>query len=148
VADQGTGKRRVGLLEAGPERSAWEGVTQTIVAGHAETLPGNCVQACIATVFGRPLEEVPHFALFNSWHQALNLWLSDWYDLAARIRPVEKGHPDWLYLLIGGSPRNADWSHIVVGWKGRILWDPHPSRAGLTDERQTVEFYSVQEADA
>ena len=118
-----------------------EGVTQAIVAGHAESLPGDCLRASVATYFRRPLDEIPHFALFNSWHQALNLWLSDWYDLGARIRPAEELPYRPMYLAIGGSPRNADWSHVVVAHRGRILWDPHPSRAGLTDVRQTVDFY-------
>ena len=126
----------------------FQGVTQVIVAGHAETLPGDCLRASVATFFARPLDEVPHFALFNSWHQALNLWLADWYDLGARIRPVGGNPPGQaMYLLIGGSPRNADWSHIVVSLRGRILWDPHPSRAGLTDQRQTVEFYLLDQAE-
>ena len=37
--------------------------------------------------------------------------------------------PDSLHLISGLSPRG--FGHRCVGYGGRLLFDPHPSRAGL-----------------
>ena len=121
-----------------------QGVTQTIVASADDALPGNCLQAAVATFFGRPLEQVPHFGLFNSWNEALNLWLADWYGLGAAVRDYPS-QVDGRYLLIGTSPRNAEWTHVVVAEGDGIVWDPHPSRDGLIDRKRIVKFYAIDE---
>lgn len=130
-----------------PSHAAYpNGVTQTITASSDDALPGNCLQAAVASHFGRPLEQVPHFALFNNWNEALNLWLSGWYGLRASVRPYSaESVPEGRYLLIGTSPRNAEWTHIVVAEGDEIVWDPHSSRAGLADRKRTVTFYAIDE---
>jgi hypothetical protein len=123
-----------------------QGVTQTIVASSDDALPGNCLQAAVATFFGRPLEQVPHFGLFNNWNEALNLWLAGWYGLGASVRPYyPTAIPEGRYLLSGTSPRNAEWTHIVVAEGDEIVWDPHPSRDGLVDRTRIVRFYAIDE---
>jgi hypothetical protein len=47
-------------------------VMQSIV----DPVNGDCLRACIASIFELPLEEVPHFvALGTGWHAALQNWL-------------------------------------------------------------------------
>lgn len=119
------------------------GVTQTIISAPEDPIPGNCLQAAVASLFDLPLDEVPHFALFDQWHQALNLWLGGAYGLIA-VRSDARKRPG-RYLLVGQSPRHAEWTHVVVAQNGRIAWDPHPDRSGLVDQQWTLGLGAVDE---
>lgn len=89
---------------------------------------GNCMQAAVATVLKKPLDAVPHFGAFTWWPGALRLWLRgeglDYTHVKAPPIPTERA------MLCGRSPRG--YAHAVVSEGGRIVWDPHPSRDGLT----------------
>lgn len=107
-----------------------EGATQTILATpelNAQRIYGNCMQAAVATILRRPLDSVPHFGLFSTWPDALRLWLrGEGLDFSHVTAPPI---PEQRAMLCGHSPRG--YSHAVVSEGGRIVWDPHPSRAGL-----------------
>jgi hypothetical protein len=107
-------------------------VTQTILHGTIEGVGGNCFQAAIASVLNMPIEAVPHFVQFTWWPMALELWAR---GLAPKGLTYKEKYedgvtvPDDLCIVYGPSPRGVD--HCVVGFGGEIVWDPHPSRAGL-----------------
>jgi hypothetical protein len=108
------------------------GLTQTILATTElveKGVYGNCMQAAIATVLRKPLDAVPHFGAFAWWPGALRLWLRgeglDYTIVKAPPIPRERA------MLCGQSPRGS--AHAVVSEGGAIVWDPHPSRDGLTD---------------
>lgn len=109
-------------------------VTQTILAGDKRAL-GNCLQACVASIYELPMEAVPHFVQFDDWRAALNLWVKGkggyllmvWSDRLPNPAPVQE-RP---LLAFGESPR-GDFSHSVVWSNGILAHDPHPSRAGLS----------------
>ena len=108
------------------------GLTQTILATPElveQGVYGNCMQAAIATVLSKPMDAVPHFGAFASWPYALRLWLRgeglDYTIVSAPPIPNERA------MLCGKSPRGH--AHAVVSEGGRIVWDPHPSRDGLTE---------------
>lgn len=111
------------------------GVKQTILGRGPDfnEPPGNCMQAVLATVLGAPLESVPHFLEQWSgieWWAQCNAWLLDRHavaliHLAAGDWPV----PPVVHLMVGKTVRGSD--HVVVGYGGVCIWDPHPSDAGL-----------------
>jgi len=105
---------------------------------------GNCVQASYAAILDLPLDEVPRFdpAILGSEGQGERerRWLR---SLDPPLDLIEVQVPPGLppsflpevvppveHLISGLSPRG--FGHRCVGWGGRVLWDPHPSRAGLT----------------
>ena len=114
------------------------GVTQTITIGDGSGLLGNCAQAAVATWFtlsgwDTDLEDVPDFA--NDipqtwWEQAMYGYFACRGYMLRMKDTAHDGIPDELCLLTGQSPRGV--GHMVVAEGGRIVWDPHPSRAGLT----------------
>jgi hypothetical protein len=75
-----------------------------------------------------------------SYHNKLNAYLrkhfnrmySEIYDFQfSAVMPRDPG----LHFMIGPTVRtatNGGRYHVVVGLNGEFLWDPHPSRAGLT----------------
>ncbi len=100
---------------------------------------GECVRASYATLFGMPIALVPQLDPGSlapgeqqgdreqNWLAMLGLQLIEVPAARAYQAPPEtrKG----LHLLSGRSPRG--YYHRCVGMDGALVWDPHPSRAGL-----------------
>jgi hypothetical protein len=126
--------------------SATEGVTQTIL--HDPEMAkigvyGNCLQAAVATLLDRPLDSVPHFSLFLWWNMGLELWARG-EGLIVRTEQID-AVPERRCIVGGKSPRGV--SHVCIGEGGRIVWDPHPSRAGLTSVDSATWFESWEHPD-
>lgn len=105
-------------------------VTQTIL--HEPVLSyqgiyGNCLQAAIASFLGLPLDAVPHFVLFAWYKPALELWARG-RGMTVREKATT-GIPGFPCIVGGASERGIE--HVCIAAGGRIVWDVHPSRAGL-----------------
>lgn len=98
-------------------------VTQTIMVGDGSGLPGNCLQAAVASLLELDLDEVPHFAVHDDWLERLVDFVNErGYSLTSQAERPASG------LAFGPSPRGV--SHAVVIAEDEN-WDPHPSRDGL-----------------
>ena len=111
---------------------------------------GDCQRAVIASLLELPITEVPHFL------QEANGYPSDYWDsLQAFLRkhgyaylclPARSGAAffgdgvDVFHEIAGPSPRGSGITHAVVGRNGQIVFDPHPSRAGLTGDPADWEY--------
>lgn len=118
--------------------------------------PGNCWQTAVACLLDVEPTELPDQTLFDRrevqpdgsfryvgpyYNSALNAYLREHHGLGY----VELHYPPELYtalqvrepglhLMTGRTVRsttNGNQRHIVVARFGELLWDPHPSRAGL-----------------
>lgn len=105
---------------------------------------GNCTSACFASLLDVPIELVPHFGSDAAWCERLRQWLRPqgydamfwlieagppWQSVAGTWRFVSDTYvPEGYYILGGQSPRGP---HAVVAKGHEIVFDPHPSRAGL-----------------
>lgn len=128
-------------------------VTQVYMQGPSRTdghtddgIPGDCWRSSLASLLGLEPEEVPHFALYLSWWFETRRWLQgrglDLAYLPADDERLEDFEPDVPVMVGGGSPR-GDFGHCVVGTiGGQLVWDPHPSRAGI---RSFDEFFILVE---
>lgn len=119
------------MTEQRPIAEIDAGLTQTILATPElveQGVYGNCMQAAVATVLRKPMDAVPHFGAFAWWPGALRLWLrGEGLDYTVvKAPPIPQGRA----MLCGRSPRG--YAHAVVSEGGEVVWDPHPSRAGLT----------------
>ena len=104
---------------------------------------GDCLRACVATVMGLAIEDVPHFVQYRQ-HPAGTEPLLWWWALVGfasahgwRVGYVERQSPDevgpeGVALASGISPRGH--LHVVVVEDGALVHDPHPSRGGITEE--------------
>ena len=94
---------------------------------------GDCLMACVASILEVPLASLP--AMTNAHDDG------SWWDvLMATLR--ERGHtviyddntpafrPSGYHIAGGPSPRGP-WGHAVVALDGKVVHDPHPSRAGI-----------------
>lgn len=102
---------------------------------------GDCVRASYATLLDLPLSAVPRFdpAVLGGeeQHDRERRWLRSIGFTLVEISSAPDELPEevlgmiprGLHLISGISPRNL--GHRCVGMDGRVVWDPHPSRAGL-----------------
>lgn len=125
---------------------------------------GNCLQACIASLFEIDLGDVPNFMYYeDSWNDIYTMFLKDEFN----IRPVmydanwyqegldNKEHADWFkeygiqgyHLIIGTSPRTKTsekgYHHCVIGYDLEIVFDPFPN-SGLLLKDSVVEHVSYE----
>lgn len=110
---------------------------------------GDCQRAVIATLLDLPISEVPHFLRDAEGDPTIY-----WESLQAFVRqhgyayltvPAKTGCAFYgddgpIYHEISGpSPRGNGVSHAVVGCNGEIVFDPHPSKAGLAGKPEDWE---------
>ncbi len=113
---------------------------------------GNCYAACIASILEKDINDVPNVLYIETWTDYL-LRLHEWlhiFDLCY-IEVERSGlvNTDLNYLgyhlICGKGPRKKDDGkfiyHAVVGYKGVIKYDPHPSREGLNPEDGNNPYY-------
>ena len=99
---------------------------------------GDCVRACLASVFELPVDEVPNF-----WEQTqdptefwglINEWLMENFGVRKIFLRYSEKTADCLEGVLciasGTSPRHTPGGHAVV-WRDGLLHDPHPSGDGL-----------------
>lgn len=116
-------------------------VRQTVFAPDGgDEMPGNCLQAAMATLLDLPLTGVPHF-VGDAWANGEPSWWVRWYQwcYAQGLELTRGGNPEpgEYYLGSGPSPRDpANRSHVAVYRDGHLVHDPHPSNAGVV----AVEF--------
>lgn len=108
-------------------------------------VPGSCWQTAVACILNRDPATLPDQATLdadNKWRfrNALSAYLdkhhqlmySDVYDY---VFPVLQMRDPGYHMLQGPTIRTPEnhREHIVVARYGEMVWDPHPSRAGLTE---------------
>lgn len=103
-------------------------------------IPGDCLRACVASLFDMPAEEVPHFVADprgeHMWFRAVNEWAAE----RGVQYVVYDGFPSFVpkggFLAIGSgkSPR-GNFGHACIYridyGPPELIHDPHPSRAGV-----------------
>ncbi|MGB0983621.1 MAG: hypothetical protein ACPG19_06245 [Saprospiraceae bacterium] len=105
-----------------------------------EANKGNALQACVASIFGETIENVPNFIESDNYANAISDFVYTNYGLTfVKILlnkdeldfPVQ--HETWI-LAAGKSPR-GNFKHVVVSKivdkKITLLHDPYPNANGL-----------------
>lgn len=105
---------------------------------------GNCFSACVASLLELRIEDVPYFMgdTPQDWDRnsgiRLNAFLSPLglFSLCL-IVPARQFESCPIYMILGGQaerePGGPRTPHAVVGFAGKWVHDPHPSRAGLIE---------------
>lgn len=122
-------------------------VNQTIFYDpNPDSIGGNCFQACVASIFELPLDEVPHFCSSqtdDSWFLQFDSWCERNYNLQpillkAPFTPNGTFFGEGYGLRCGHSPRGC--LHSVVILDGNIVHDPYPESTGLVDHIDDIFF--------
>jgi hypothetical protein len=107
---------------------------------------GDCMRAVIASLLDLPISDVPHFAQVDA-DGGKNFWLhlAEFCRAHGYAFASFKGGFVWAedaiyHGITGPSPRIPGGYHAVVGCNGRIVHDPHPSKAGLAGDPSEWKF--------
>lgn len=105
---------------------------------------GNCYPACLATLFGVPLDRIPNFcALYKGtrWAVEAQRWLVQHVGVSfITLHVQEKDEegvlplPDGAVGILAGPAARGHHHAVVAKYRNgacEIIHDPHPSRAGL-----------------
>jgi hypothetical protein len=112
---------------------------------------GNCFAACVATILGYPLADLPNFCHQGMWWMGFQRWL-DQRGLVAievNLQPAVLGTltPGVPCILTGASPNNPGKLHSVVGVTAEdgfeYVHDPNPARKYLLGEPKHVLFFAA-----
>jgi hypothetical protein len=90
-----------------------------------QTRDDNCLQAAVASILGLTLEDVPDFGQHDDWE----IRFMDFMELHGEPVVMTPYGSAVSGIACGRTVRQT--KHMVVVKDGRIVWDPHPSRAGL-----------------
>jgi hypothetical protein len=88
---------------------------------------GNCFEACLASITGMPLADLPHF-LEDGWFGDYDNWLRERGWGLIHFGPA-KDVPAGFAIASGPAPRGI--MHSAVYRDGVLEHDPHPSGDGL-----------------
>ncbi len=105
---------------------------------------GNCFAACLASILELPLEAIPDLmdSRCNTWLEKYNDWLLDSFRLYLWNLAPASDLPSGVvcmathmcqqpaFHLIGGKSERGR-MHSVVGFQGKLVFDPHPDNVGL-----------------
>jgi hypothetical protein len=114
--------------------------TQILLHDPANGVIGDCWRTCVACLLDVEPETVPHFILKPSWYEDTLAWLRErgygLYEFGGLFEQVSHtGLVGCHHIITGGSPRDpVNVKHAVIGLDEEVVWDPHPSRAGIVGE--------------
>lgn len=97
----------------------------------------NALQAVVATIIGKELEEVLEFPQDQPWDDVKEFLESEGYDLVHT--PVQEDLEKSKLYLQEGKSRRGD-VHYVVMLDGALYHDPHQDRTGLVS---ATAYYEV-----
>lgn len=105
-----------------------------------ESGKGNALQAGVASIFDKELDEVPNFLEFPSYADAIADYVQKQFDLTFVKFKLPNGILDFsvkhspLVLAAGKSPR-GNFKHVIVGKivdnEIELAHDPYPDGNGL-----------------
>ena len=108
---------------------------------------GNCFAACVASLLGRSLDEVPNFC---TKYPAVEWWdkFRDWlHEQGYEAIFLEFKENNWdgawkmmfteadglMWIASGKSPR-GDFLHSTVYKGAKLFFDPHPDNGGIDSD--------------
>lgn len=114
-------------------------VMQTIISKN-----GNCFPACLATVLGLKLEDIPNFAMASKgdrtkyWELVKDYLTTIGYKHTLVPFRRVKGTPqlNGLVIVIGSAPTGS--THSVVYRDGSLFHDPHPNGNGVMPDQAVI----------
>jgi len=100
-----------------------------MIPANQSEIAGNCFAACVASILEVQIDQVPDCRpqARKLWYDRLNDWLRG-FDLQLCFGEVPPCAEAFV-IATGPGPRGC--RHAVVWRNGKMVHDPHPSRAGL-----------------
>lgn len=114
---------------------------------------GDCMRACVASIFEWPIENVPNFMEDGPsyYGRKLKKWCDSIGITALEIRfddkETERLIKDCYVVAIGKSPRSTEeneFQHGIVWHNGKMVHDPHPSGNGISGKPNQYTIFIIK----
>ena len=117
---------------------------------------GNCLVACIASILGEPIDEVPNLYTFyglddkenteienHLWFKVINLWLEKKYKKTLVKHSLEEETHEPFVIMRGLSMRGKPHTCIFENREGNLVpyFDPHPTTEYLSKQHY---YYTIE----
>ncbi len=110
---------------------------------------GNCMAACLASLFELELSEVPDFAgkiVNGKWYVILNVWLAkrnlelSFYPAKGTVPPMQ-GY--YMLAVKSTTLKNPDDGHMVIAQNGQVVHDPNPNAKAVGEKEDLWLFTPI-----
>lgn len=127
---------------------------------------GDCWRCCVAAVVGKPAGDVPHFAVdaHGNYNHQCDPDTQKWLNAQGYQMVCVQGHggrepisypcyhedlahfPEPVLISVGPTCRSKGRGryHAIVTQGREVLYDPHPSNAGLTAVTEQYLIFAIQ----
>lgn len=110
---------------------------------------GDCMRACVASIFELSIEEVPNFNEPDSSHFEENLeeWCNTQEIKAISITCDDENLlKDCWVIAIGQSPRskNKEYKHAIVWYNKKMVHDPYPNGIGIIGKPEAYNIFIIK----
>ena len=140
---------KLARTKMGKQRTGPRWVTQTTFYDPERPGLGNCTEACVASLLGLTIDEVPRFWDDSAEDPVQAFWLNfhDFFrKLGWEVTDFWEGfQPEGIVMWSGPSQRGCD--HMVLAQNGVLIHDPHPSRQGLLEVKQIYALNPINPLD-
>ena len=117
---------------------------------------GNCLVACIASILGEPIDEIPNLYTFyglddkentetenHLWFKVINLWLEKKYKKTLVKHSLEEETHEQFVIRRGLSMRGKPHTCIFENREGNLVpyFDPHPTTEYLSKQHY---YYTIE----
>ena len=104
---------------------------------------GNCLAACVASIFHMTIEAVPDFPVDSTWWEAFEAWCRTKGFIPLRVEMADHTTIDHtgISIVSGASPRGEGY-HAVVAVGGKMVHDPHPDGTGIAGDPIDYIFFT------
>ena len=111
---------------------------------------GNALQACVASIFGKTLNDVPNFITLDvGYEEGIREYVKDFYKVEKKTFDSihEQTKDVGKICIVRGKSTRGDFGHVVVGkmkinGEVEMIHDPHPDNAFL-DKNTPFGWYMV-----
>ena len=105
-------------------------VMQTTFGGKDDPfeVQGNCIAACLASIFEIALTDVPDIAADGNWYLNIQEWLAprNLCLVPMNYEPGPLAWATWGFAMIGTKSPRINGGHLVVTKGFGVVHDPHP----------------------
>lgn len=89
---------------------------------------GNCLEACLASLFEEDINNYPKIATglkWPKWLEPINTYLLETHGCYLMCLETDTPRKDfWGYYIVVGENKGASHTHAMIGLNGKIVFDP------------------------
>lgn len=101
----------------------------------------NCLGTCVSCLFESDINEFPTDEIITSDNDKWFDVFSNYMMINFGVQPISSLEPmNNSYNIVIGNVTRSKYTHAVISYGDKIIWDPHPSDEGLIEVLFYIHF--------